>query len=131
MNGSGGTVSWERDRVLNAVRLQNAVLCAECDVVSDSPNDVCMVCGSHSLFNIARLLGGKLPKERASLVQEVSNMPSCESVLLAFPKPHRPRRRATAVPVSSQAVLKARAEAPRDSPDQGKDMQPAKDRTLA
>ena len=131
MNGSGGTVSWERDRVLNAVRLQNAVLCAECDVVSDSPNDVCMVCGSHSLFNIARLLGGKLPKERASLVQAVSNMPSCESVLLAFPKPHRPRRRATAVPVSSQAVLKARAEAPRDSPDQGKDMQPAKDRTLA
>ena len=29
----------ERGRVLNAVALQNAVLCAECDVVSDSPHD--------------------------------------------------------------------------------------------
>jgi len=51
----------ERKRVLNAVALQNAVLCAECDVVSDSPRDVCMVCGSRSLFNIARVFGGKLP----------------------------------------------------------------------
>jgi hypothetical protein len=45
----------ERGRVLNAVALQNAVLCAECDVVSDSPHDTCMVCGSHSLFNVARI----------------------------------------------------------------------------
>ena len=37
-----------RGRVLNAVALQNAVLCAECDVVSDSPHDRCMVCGSRS-----------------------------------------------------------------------------------
>jgi hypothetical protein len=36
----------ERGRVLNAVALQNAVLCAECDVVSDSPHDQCLVCGS-------------------------------------------------------------------------------------
>jgi hypothetical protein len=39
----------EKGRVLNAVALQNAVLCAECDVVSDSPNDTCLVCGSRSL----------------------------------------------------------------------------------
>jgi hypothetical protein len=30
-------------RGLNAVALQNAVLCAECDVVSDSPHDRCLV----------------------------------------------------------------------------------------
>jgi hypothetical protein len=53
-------------RALNAVNLQNAVLCAECDVVSDSPHDTCLVCDSRSLFNIARIFGGKLPKERAS-----------------------------------------------------------------
>lgn len=41
MNGSGVVGSWERSRVLNAVPLRNAVLCAECDVVSDSPHDVC------------------------------------------------------------------------------------------
>lgn len=50
---NGVVASRERTRVLNAVPLRNAVLCAECDVVSDSPHDVCMVCGSHSLFNIA------------------------------------------------------------------------------
>src|ERR1700733_13387796 len=56
-----------RGRVLNAVALQNAVLCAECDVVSDSPHNECLVCGSRSLFNISRMLGGNLPKERVWL----------------------------------------------------------------
>jgi hypothetical protein len=58
----------EKGRVLNAVALQNAVLCAECDVVSDSPHDQCLVCGSRSVFNIARMFGGNLPNERASLI---------------------------------------------------------------
>ncbi len=84
----------ERGRVLNAVALQNAVLCAECDVVSDSPHDVCLVCGSRSLFNIARLFGGNLPKERASLIAEEAVEIASPAVLLTFPKPHRPRRRA-------------------------------------
>lgn len=82
--------------VINAVPLQNAVLCAECDVVSDSPHDVCLVCGSRSLINIARIFGGKLPQRRAALVaQKVVEMPSRE-VVVAFPRPHRVRKRATA-----------------------------------
>jgi hypothetical protein len=84
----------ERGRVLNAVALQNAVLCAECDMVSDSPHDVCLVCGSRSLFNIARLFGGNLPKERASLISEEAVEIASPAVVLTFPKPHRPRRRA-------------------------------------
>ena len=81
--------------VINAVPLQNAVLCAECDVVSDSPHDVCLVCGSRSLINIARMFGGKLPNRRAALVsQKVMEIPSRE--VAAFPKPHRVRTRATA-----------------------------------
>ncbi len=36
MKGSEMDGAPERGRVLNAVALQNAVLCAECDVVSDS-----------------------------------------------------------------------------------------------
>jgi hypothetical protein len=95
MNGSAG-VSQQRPRFLNSVPLQNAVLCAECDVVSDSPHDTCLVCGSRSLFNIARIFGGKLPKERANIIsQEVIEVQSSD-VVLTFPKPHRPRRRATA-----------------------------------
>jgi hypothetical protein len=94
MNIPGVVDSRGRARVLNAVPLQNAVLCAECDVVSDSPHDACLVCGSHSLFNIARMFGGQLPKERTSLVvRKVVEIPSREFV---FPisKPHRPRKRA-------------------------------------
>ena len=55
-------------RSFNAVALQSAVLCAECDVVSDSPHDRCLVCGSRSLFNIARMFGGNLPQNRAVLI---------------------------------------------------------------
>ncbi len=83
----------ERGRVLNAVALQNAVLCAECDVVSDSPNDRCLVCGSRSLFNIARIFGGRLPQDRASLTPEILEMTPRESVL-TFPGRHRLRRKA-------------------------------------
>jgi len=84
----------EKGRVLNAVALQNAVLCAECDVVSDSPSDTCLVCGSRSLFNIARMFGGNLPQERASLIApEILEMAPRESVL-AFPGLHRLHRKA-------------------------------------
>jgi hypothetical protein len=95
MRGSIVESAPERGRVLNAVALQNAVLCAECDVVSDSPSDQCLVCGSRSLFNIARMLGGNLPKERASLIAEEASEITSPSVVLTFPKPLRPRRRAT------------------------------------
>lgn len=95
MSGSGASTAVKRTRVLNAVPLQNAVLCAQCDVVSDSPHDVCMVCGSHSLFNIAGVFGGNLQKERAKLVlREVVKIAS-HDVVLPFPKPHRIRRKAT------------------------------------
>src|SRR6516162_5643178 len=103
MNGSGVVGSRKRVRVLNAVPLQNAVLCAECDVVSDSPHDVCMVCGSHSLFNIARVFGGKLPKKRVALVMK-EGVQGSSRVVLPFPKPHRLRRRAT-VPSRQLAVV--------------------------
>jgi hypothetical protein len=85
----------ERARVLNAVALQNAVLCAECDVVSDSPHDQCLVCGSRSLFNLARLFGGSLPKKRASLIAHEPTEITSRDAGLTFPKPHRHRRRAT------------------------------------
>ena len=81
-------------RVVNAVPLQNAVLCADCDVVSDSPNDTCLVCGSRSLFNVARFFGGILPSKRTSLIMQPGEAASRQVVLL-FPRPHRVRRRAT------------------------------------
>jgi hypothetical protein len=76
----------EKDRPLNSVLLQNAVLCAECDVVSDSPHDHCLVCGSRSLFNISRLLGGRLPNERAMLIENASRPFTPPKRMLKFPR---------------------------------------------
>jgi hypothetical protein len=82
-------------RWLNAVALQNAVLCAECEVVSDSPHDQCQVCGSRSLVNICGMLGGNLPKERASLIRTETVETTPRDVVLSFPMPHRLRKRAS------------------------------------
>ena len=92
MTGSGVVGSREGARVLNSVPLQNAVLCAECNFVSDSPHDVCMVCGSRSLFNIARVFGGKLPKDRVSLLAQstVKTSSRCNATWVAPAKPALP-----------------------------------------
>jgi hypothetical protein len=86
----------ERRRSLNAVALQNAVLCAECDVVSDSPHDQCLVCGSRSLFNIARMLGGNLPGERAVLIRPSQVDSEKTELVLTFSRAHRLRRKVPA-----------------------------------
>jgi hypothetical protein len=92
MNQSNAGNLLAAGRPLNTVALQYAVLCAECDVVSDSPHDICMVCGSRSLVNICRILGGKMPKNRAELLNPELVKINRE-IVLPFPRPHRVRRR--------------------------------------
>jgi len=81
------------NRAVNAVALQNAVLCAECDVVSDSPQDVCLVCGSRSLFNISRIFGGNLPSNRATLIRASLAEIQKPERALTFSRTHRVRRK--------------------------------------
>jgi hypothetical protein len=92
MNGSHDAP--ERGRCLNAIALQRAVLCAECDVVSDSPHDTCLVCGSHSLFNIARIFGGNLPQNRTALIPS-ETMDVRHEIVLSFPRQQRRRLKAS------------------------------------
>jgi hypothetical protein len=48
----------------------------------------------HSLFNIARMLGGNLPKDCATLITpEVLEMAAYE-IVLTFPSPRRLRKKA-------------------------------------
>jgi len=92
MAGSAVETCPEKCQTLNAICLKSAVLCADCDVVSDSPHDYCMVCGSRSLLNISRLLGGMLPTERAKVVEAIPA--SFFRPVLTFPRSHRaPARR--------------------------------------
>jgi hypothetical protein len=78
---------------LNAVCLQNAVLCADCEVISDSPHDTCRVCGSHSLMSLSCVLGGTLPMQRAQLVNTWESRPAFS---LIRRMPHKRVRRAVA-----------------------------------
>jgi hypothetical protein len=55
--------------VPNTVRLQQAVLCANCEVISDTATDSCAVCGSRALLSLSRVLGGALPDSRAALIE--------------------------------------------------------------
>lgn len=79
---------------VNAVRLQHAVLCAGCDVISDSPHDSCRVCGSRSLLPLARILGN-LPAVPAPAPQKPKQLPELPSrvLLLVPPVGHRRRQR--------------------------------------
>jgi hypothetical protein len=44
----------------NLVRLQKAVLCANCDVISEGLNGHCAACGSEALLALSRVLGGTI-----------------------------------------------------------------------
>jgi hypothetical protein len=56
------------DPVLNSVALLEAVLCADCEIISNSGGETCEVCGSRSLLSLGRVLGGCIEGERATLV---------------------------------------------------------------
>jgi hypothetical protein len=47
----------------NLVCLQKAVLCANCEVISEGLNGHCAACGSQALLRLSRLLGGTIESE--------------------------------------------------------------------
>jgi hypothetical protein len=77
---------------VNAVWLRNAVLCADCEVISDSQHDTCNICGSHALLNLSRILG-TLGMQRAYMVE----LRAERATLLPVKRlPHRNARQAAA-----------------------------------
>jgi len=55
----------DTEQGVGAVPLLNAVFCADCETISSSPHDACTICGSHSLINLCRMLGGVLRGQNA------------------------------------------------------------------
>lgn len=53
---------------LNSVPLLEAVLCADCEIISNSVGESCEICGSRSLLSLGRVLGGCIEGQRAVLV---------------------------------------------------------------
>jgi len=63
-----GLLKAKKEIPINTIHILNAVLCANCEVISDSAGDTCVVCGSRSLLSLGRVLGGTIGEERAVLV---------------------------------------------------------------
>jgi hypothetical protein len=61
------TNKWGGD--LSSLPLLEAVLCADCEIISNSVGDRCEICGSPSLLSLGRVLGGSVEGPRAALVQ--------------------------------------------------------------
>lgn len=55
---------------LGLLPLWKAVFCLDCEVISSGRGDECPACKSHSLVNLARILGGSLLAHRAQRSQE-------------------------------------------------------------
>ena len=47
----------------NLVCLRKAVLCANCEVISEGSNGHCAACGSEALLSLSKLLGGKIESD--------------------------------------------------------------------
>jgi hypothetical protein len=47
----------------NLVHFQKAVLCANCELISEGLNGHCAGCGSQSLLRLSRVLGGTIESE--------------------------------------------------------------------
>jgi hypothetical protein len=65
------------------VRFQHAVLCADCDIISEANHGRCGSCGSQALLGLAKILGGSAeaspslrPCEAVSLEEESCGLPS-------------------------------------------------------
>lgn len=54
---------------LSSLPLLEAVLCADCEIISNSSGECCAICGSRSLLSLGRVLGGNIEGQRAALVQ--------------------------------------------------------------
>jgi hypothetical protein len=59
---------------VSAVPLLNAVYCAGCETISNSPHEACTICGSHSLISLCRLLGGTLQSQKVQVATAKYNL---------------------------------------------------------
>ena len=58
------------------VYLRKAVLCANCDVISEGRNGHCTACGSEALLNLSRLLGGTIYSSEFNVILQHSEVVS-------------------------------------------------------
>jgi len=64
---------WMTARDVSFIKLQAAVFCVECELISQNNTLNCLSCGSKALMNLSRLMGGSLLNQStASLIQNAA-----------------------------------------------------------
>jgi len=64
---------WMTARDVSFVKLQAAVFCVECELISQNNTMNCLACGSKALMNLSRLMGGSLLNQStANLIQDAA-----------------------------------------------------------
>jgi len=58
-------MKWIAKNAIETVSLPRAVLCTDCECISEARADSCLVCGCHSVVNLARLLATTVMKTDA------------------------------------------------------------------
>jgi DNA-directed RNA polymerase subunit RPC12/RpoP len=84
---------------LSSVSLLKAVLCADCEFISNSPGERCQICGSRSLLSLGRVLGGSIEGERAALVEVGHDQPRYGFTVLVNPAASRMLQRRRRKPI--------------------------------
>jgi GAF domain-containing protein len=51
---------------LSFVRLQTAVFCVDCELISENSTPACLACGSRAVLSLARVLGGSLQGQQTA-----------------------------------------------------------------
>jgi hypothetical protein len=65
----------------NLVRLLRAVLCANCEVISEGKNGHCAGCGSQALLSLSKLLGGSIGAQMAGSILAESDRAATDAAV--------------------------------------------------
>ena len=52
----------------NFLKLQTAVFCVQCELISQNNTTRCLACGSSALLSLSRILGGSLRRQETARV---------------------------------------------------------------
>src|SRR5260370_40960729 len=87
---------------VNFVPLQSATVCVQCELISTNSRPYCLACGSHSLLNLSRVLGGSIrPQQTTHLITEAALTNLSRAPLPTVPDADRPGRAAPDARVSA------------------------------
>ena len=99
---------WMTAKDVSFIRLQAAVFCAECELISQNNTSNCLACGSQALLNLSRLMGGSLlHQSTANLIQDAALDRVVRELLQSVPA-KMPVRHLEEVPLPEERFAAAR-----------------------